>query len=958
MKCITALTSPPHRPTFSEDCAAQLDEADIQTIEALPPASLAALNKTLAGSLFACKVLVQHPEWLTEYDSALSPPDRNAIKAALDAVLLAAEDEGAFNAGLRAVRQHMMLRIIHADINRDFDLNATTGALSDLAEISLQTAIAFHEPRLQRRFGVPRNRKGEAQPFIIIGMGKLGARELNLSSDIDLIFCYPDGGQTDGDKCIENQEYFIKLGKKVIQSLDAVTADGMVFRVDMRLRPYGQSGALVSPFRALEEYYQTQGREWERYAMVKARVVATSALPSVTPRLNELEAIRLSFTFRKYIDFSVIDALRNLKRLIQQEVRRRQLDDDVKLGSGGIREIEFIAQVFQLIRGGRDTELQQNRVDVILPLLESMNCLPPGVAAKLLEAYTFLRNTEHAIQAFNDEQTQKLPDTPQARDALLAVMSIADWEAFTEKLEQHRAFVRHEFAHVIASPEDDEEEVAEQEEALLLWQQACGIREQDTDSDLASVLNEFAHSPLIQNLTSNSRERLDRFMPLLISEVQHVDDPDSALRRLLPLVHAVARRSAYLVLLMENRDALTQLVKLAATSAQIATQLTTYPALLDELLDTRSLYSLPEKTDLRNELQRAMMRVDEQDLEQQMETLRYFRLSHALRVAACEVAGTLPLMKVSDYLTFLAEVILEYCLTLVWRMMVTRHGYPDGRERETPEFLIVGYGKLGGIEMNHGSDLDLVFIHNASITGYTQGGKEIDNQTFYVCLGQKLIHILNTQTASGRLYEVDMRLRPSGNSGLLATTLSAFEKYQFNDAWTWEHQALVRARPIAGDEGLMETFNALRHRVLGLERDHEALAKDIVEMRYKMRSHLGSDARDDTVFHIKQDAGGIVDIEFMVQYLVLAWSHAEPDIATYTDNIRILEALAHTDKLSAQEVEQLIAAYKALREVTHRLTIEQKPSTISNDALLAERQSVIDIWHRLFPETQTDGADE
>ena len=870
------------------------------------------------------------------------------------------------NQALRQLRNTAMTGIIWRDFNRLVDTLQTTQELSWLAEICIQQAMDFHYKLLVEKHGEPKNREGEVQPMLVIGMGKLGAGELNLSSDIDLIFAYPDTGETDGQRPLSNQEFFIHLGKALIQSLDNTTADGFVFRVDMRLRPFGQSGALVSHFSALEDYYQTQGREWERYAMIKAKVVASTHKNTDISdgAITTLKQLITSFTYRRYVDFSVIEALRDLKQKINQEVARRKLTHDVKLGAGGIREIEFIAQAFQLIRGGRDTQLQDNRLMLILPLLEELNCLPKGKAAELIEAYKFLRNTEHAIQGFQDKQTQKLPDDPDQQRGIAQVLGFDDWPSFSHKLGQFQQTVKTEFAEVIASPDDKPEaELSGDCDWSCIWQDALepdsyiALLQEHNHEDPVKSLEELESLRMCSNVATMqpaSRQRLDAFMPRLLAALANTTTPTATLTRIVQLVKAVARRSAYLLLLIENPGALKQLVKLTSESVWFAEELATRPALLDELLDLRTLYRATDKAELVDELRRTMLRINEDDLEEQMEALRYFRSAHALRVAACEISGALPLMKVSDYLTWLAEALLNYTLNAAWQQMTDKHGYPDGDERSTPNFIVLGYGKLGGIELGHGSDLDLVFIHNANPMGATDGDardkKPLDNQTFYMRLGQKMIHMLNTRMSSGELYEVDMRLRPSGNSGMLVSTLKAFEKYQQTEAWTWEHQALVRARVVAGDSALAQQFNDVRACILCQERELGKLKTDVREMREKMRAHLGSDKLNSGThaFHLKQDRGGIVDIEFMVQYAVLAWAHKVPALTQYTDNIRILESLAQSNLMSAQEVDKLTEAYKAHRSLGHRLTLQKQPSLIQagnldEDVKLA-REAVAQLW--------------
>lgn len=914
------------------------------------------LHRTIQCSEFAKRTILQNPN---DVITALEDGSFHTELTLNDTIqsITTTTDSTIFEQQLRRFRQQSMLRIIWRDVNRIADLPTTTQELSYLAEASIQAALAHHYLLLKDKYGTPRNSDGIEQPMVVLGMGKLGAYELNLSSDIDLIFCYPEKGQTDHPKKpLDNQEFFTRLGKKIIHSLDSQSADGFVFRVDMRLRPYGQSGPLVCSFSALEDYYQTQGREWERYAMIKARIVANHNNPIYD---DELMTLLRDFTYRKYIDFSVIDALRHLKIAITQEVTRRQLHDDVKLGAGGIREIEFITQAFQLIRGGRDVELQDNRLLHTLPRLEANNYLPKNTAKTLSDAYYFLRNSEHAIQAYEDKQTQKLPIDTKARQALILTMGYNTWDDYYTELNQHRQNVSHEFNAVIASPEDQEKSHDDISPWQGVWLDTMDIartssylsqHNYERAEESAEQLEQLRTSLHASAIHATGKYRLDQLMPFMLMRISECSCPSTTLARIIPLIRSVIRRSAYLLLLIENPIALAQLVTLSDASPWIAKQLTERPALLDELIDPRSLFQLPNKEELLDELRRLMLRIDENDLSEQMDALRHFRSSHALRVAACEITGVLPLMQVSDYLTYIAEAILDISLQLCWQTMTQKHGYPDGKETNSAPFIIVGYGKLGGIELSHGSDLDLVFIHNTNINGETNGAKPIDNQTFFMRLGQKIIHMLNTRTGVGELYEVDMRLRPSGNSGLLTASLSAFEKYQLHDAWTWEHQALVRARVVAGNLELTDQFNLVRTRVLSHSRMLETLQKDVVEMREKMRNQLGCDIHNDGTkpFHLKQDAGGIVDIEFMVQYAVLAWSQADPALLTYTDNIRILACLAQTSRLSAEEVDQLIEAYKAFRSNGHRLTLQQKPSVIATHELLNERHNVQNIWNTWF----------
>jgi glutamate-ammonia-ligase adenylyltransferase len=927
--------------------------------------------RVTAASDFVIEQSVRDPLMLLELvqsgelDRSFSPGE---LCAQIAAAATAAETDDLLGRALRRQRTRHQVRIIWRDLTRQADLVETCRDLSDMADASIDQAYQWLYTRHCQQFGVPTGRRsGEPQQMVVLGMGKLGAVELNLSSDIDLIFAYPEGGETVGVKRpLDNQEFFIRLGQRLIKALDPMTVDGFVFRVDMRLRPYGSSGALVLSFNALEQYYQDQGRDWERYAMIKSRVVAGDQVAGA-----QLQEMLRPFVYRRYLDFSAIEALRTMKQLIQQEVRRKGMADNIKLGSGGIREVEFIAQAFQLIHGGRDLSLQQRPLLKVLSTLEGQGYLPPAVISELREGYEFLRYTEHAIQAIADRQTQMLPDGAQDQARIAFMLGFADWPAFHERLMYWRGRVAWHFGQVIADP--DEEEGAESEvvvggEWLPLWEEAqdeeaaCRQLEEGGFADAPKALKALAglrSSPQLRAMQRLGRERLDAFIPRLLAQAVEHANPDLVLERVLPLVEAVARRSAYLVLLTENPDALRRLLTLCAASPWIAEQITRFPLLLDELLNEGRLFKPPLAPELAAELRERLTRIPEDDLEQQMEALRHFKLAHRLRVAASEIAGSLPLMKVSDYLTWLAEAILEQVLALAWRQTVAKYGTPlrtDGSLCD-PGFIIVGYGKVGGLELGHGSDLDLVFIHDGDPQAETDGPKPIDGAQFFTRLGQRIIHLLTAQTNSGQLYEVDMRLRPSGASGLLVSSLGAFSRYQENEAWTWEHQALVRARVLVGSQDVGQAFEKVRAAILGKPRDLPTLRQEVSEMRAKMRENLGSkstaagtgaNAFDATApFDLKQDAGGIVDIEFMVQYAALAWSQTHPPLLRWTDNIRILEELEHEGLMPVEDASLLREAYKAYRSAAHRQALQKDPGVIPGDQFAGERRQVMRIWREL-----------
>jgi glutamate-ammonia-ligase adenylyltransferase len=935
------------------------------------PERWAQFARVTAASEFVIEQSVRDPLMLLtlvqsgELDRAFAPGE---LCAQIAAAVNAAQNEDELGRALRRQRARHQVRIIWRDLTRQADLVQSCRDLSDMADATIDQAYQWLYSRHCEQFGTPTGRRsGEPQQMVILGMGKLGAVELNLSSDIDLIFAYPEGGETVGVKrALDNQEFFIRLGQRLIKALDPMTVDGFVFRVDMRLRPYGSSGALVLSFNALEQYYQDQGRDWERYAMIKARVVAGDQVAGA----QLLDMLR-PFVYRRYLDFSAIEALRTMKQLIQQEVRRKGMADNIKLGSGGIREVEFIAQAFQLIHGGRDLSLQQRPLLKVLSTLEGQGYLPPAVISELREGYEFLRYTEHAIQAIADRQTQMLPDGAQDQARIAFMLGFADWDAFHEKLMFWRGRVAWHFAQVIADPDEDENaesEVVVGGEWLPLWEEAqdeeaaCRQLEEGGFADASKALKALAglrSSPQLRAMQRLGRERLDAFIPRLLAQAVEHANPDLVLERVLPLVEAVARRSAYLVLLTENPGALRRLLTLCAASPWIAEQITRFPLLLDELLNEGRLFKPPLAPELAAELRERLTRIPEDDLEQQMEALRHFKLAHRLRVAASEIAGSLPLMKVSDYLTWLAEAILEQVLALAWRQTVAKYGTPlrtDGTLCD-PGFIIVGYGKVGGLELGHGSDLDLVFIHDGDPQAETDGPKSIDGAQFFTRLGQRIIHLLTAQTNSGQLYEVDMRLRPSGASGLLVSSLGAFARYQENEAWTWEHQALVRARVLVGSQDVGQAFEKVRAQVLGKARDLAKLQQEVSEMRAKMRDNLGTkstaagtaaNAFDATApFDLKQDAGGIVDIEFMVQYAALAWSQSHPPLLRWTDNIRILEELEREGLMPAEDASLLREAYKAYRSAAHRQALQKDAGVISGDQFAEERRQVLRIWKEM-----------
>ncbi|EPJ9673942.1 TPA: bifunctional [glutamate--ammonia ligase]-adenylyl-L-tyrosine phosphorylase/[glutamate--ammonia-ligase] adenylyltransferase [Citrobacter freundii] len=919
----------------------------------LPETELSAQAKSvLTLSDFVQDGVIAHPHWLAELESV--PPQADEWQQYgewLQAALATVNDEAALMHELRLFRRRVMVRIAWAQALSLVEDTDILQQLSHLAETLIVSARDWLYNACCREWGTPCSQEGIPQPLLILGMGKLGGGELNFSSDIDLIFAWPEHGSTQGGRReLDNAQFFTRMGQRLIKVLDQPTHDGFVYRVDMRLRPFGDSGPLVLSFAALEDYYQEQGRDWERYAMVKARIMGDTDGRYV----EELRAMLRPFVFRRYIDFSVIQSLRNMKGMIAREVRRRGLKDNIKLGAGGIREIEFIVQVFQLIRGGREPSLQSRSLLPTLRAIAALHLLPESDAEQLRQAYLFLRRLENLLQSINDEQTQTLPGDELNRARLAWGMNVDDWLQLTETLEEHMANVRRVFNELIGDDETETQEDALSEQWRELWQDA--LQEDDTPPVLAhlsdddrmrvlALIADFRKELDKRTIGPRGRQVLDHLMPHLLSDVCTRQDAFLPLSRITPLLVGIVTRTTYLELLSEFPGALKHLISLCAASPMVASQLARYPLLLDELLDPNTLYQ-PTATDAyRDELRQYLLRVPEDDEEQQLEALRQFKQTQLLRIAAADIAGTLPVMKVSDHLTWLAEAMIDAVVQQAWLQMVARYGQPTHlADRDGRGFAVVGYGKLGGWELGYSSDLDLIFLHDCPVDVMTDGDREIDGRQFYLRLAQRIMHLFSTRTSSGILYEVDARLRPSGAAGMLVTSAESFADYQKNEAWTWEHQALVRARVVYGDPQLTSQFDTVRRDIMTLPRDGKTLQTEVREMREKMRAHLGNKHRDR--FDIKADEGGITDIEFITQYLVLRYAHDKPKLTRWSDNVRILELLAQNDIMDEQEAMALTHAYTTLRDELHHLALQEQPGHVAQTCFEAERTQVGASWQK------------
>lgn len=833
-------------------------------------------------------------------------------------------DEAALKQQLRRLRQQVLARLIVRDLNGLADFNEVVRATSALAEVTIQQAIAFHTQQFQPQYGTPKSVTGETQSLIVVGMGKLGGVELNVSSDIDLIFAYEQEGQTDGAQVISNQEYFTKLGKKLIAALDDVTEDGFVFRVDMRLRPFGSEGALVSCLDALEDYYQNYGREWERYAWIKGRVVAGPD--------KALTRVLKPFVFRKYLDFNAYASMRDLKVQIQRDVMQRGLEDNIKLGRGGIREVEFIAQVFQLIRGGQDTDLQIKPTLQVLQLLGQQRVLPQETVAQLTEGYIYLRNVEHRLMYIDDQQTQDLPRSEESRQRLVWMMNMDSWADFLAQLNQHRAIIQ---AHFDATFSDSGHQDFLQETAI--WQgtaaQSVAVEYLSTlgftePAESFQRLHTLHASSRYQQLPEQSKFRFDKLMPLVMYQAAQTSTPDVALLRAINLLESICRRASYLALLTEFPESLQLVIKLCAASPWLAQYLTAHPILLDELLDTQSLYDAPDFVAMQAELTKKM-RALEGDTEAQMDTMRHYKNAAVLRFAAQDVGGLLALETLSDYLSALAELILQVSLQTIWPTLKFKH-------QDTPQFAIIGYGKLGGKELGYVSDLDIIFLYEDA---------HPDAAEIYARFAQRINNWFNSLTNAGLLYETDLQLRPDGNSGLLVSSVQAFEDYQLHKAWIWEHQAISRARFVAGDAQVGAQFSAIREQVMLQVRDQAKLKQEVAQMREKMRL---SHPPKPNVFDVKHDKGGIIDVEFTVQYLVLLHAQQYTQLLENIGNIGLLHTLGQLGIIEVKRADDVANAYRAYRKIIHSTKLQGKEAKVDTVEIAEHQTAVIALWQQVL----------
>ena len=934
------------------------------------------LMNAISMSSFVKRTLLSQPELLNQwFEHSPSPQDCKHYTERLAQALQNVQDEEQLGKELRLFRHREMATLSFIQSNKLASVEFVFQALSDLAEAIILQARDWLYQRCCVEYGIPMNSLNEPQELLILGMGKLGGWELNFSSDIDLIFVYPDVGETvGGRKAVENSKFFTRLGQRLIRALDEVTAEGFAYRTDMRLRPFGDSGALVLSFASMEDYYQEQGRDWERYAMIKAKILGED-LSNLNHRY--LKQMLRPFVYRRYLDFSAIQSLREMKEKISREVVRRNLIDNIKLGAGGIREVEFIVQTFQMMRGGRDKILQERSLLTVLPRLAELNLLTIEQVTDLRTAYLFFRQVENVLQALDDKQTQTLPTDEQAQQCLILATqkyliateqgetwlehAIQNWADFLQVLGQYQKKVRAVFNALIGK-DDEEENPPLVNEQIALWRDILHL--EMNEEDLASVLKEYAvqdadYAEIFRWLTTTlqdwsrkpigvrGREVLRTLLPKMLDKIFSQPNYLILLPRLLKILDKITTRTTYLELLTEKEQILPQLITLCGQSIMIADQIARYPMLLDELMSNKGLTQVIDFRDYEPALNDYLVRIPEEDKEALIDALRQFKQSQILRIASADIMGVLPVMKISDHLTYLAEAIIGAVVNMAWKAVSQRFGVPEHLGENEKGFAVIGYGKLGGIELGYNSDLDLVFLHNAPENSETVGGrKSVSSHQFYLKLAQKINSIFNLNTSAGVLYEVDMRLRPSGEAGLLVSTFNAYEFYQKNEAWTWESQALVRARCVYGTKSLKAEFDQIRQSTLAKKRDAVTLKAEITGMRAKMYQHFTQPQAVE--FNLKTDKGGITDIEFIAQYLVLANAETSPEMAVWSDNIRIFDTAMAYGILTEPAGEQLKYCYMAMRNRIHHLNLLRQPSCVPMSEFEAERDFIGKMWSQIF----------
>ncbi|MCC8364422.1 bifunctional [glutamate--ammonia ligase]-adenylyl-L-tyrosine phosphorylase/[glutamate--ammonia-ligase] adenylyltransferase [Lysobacter sp. A6] len=872
------------------------------------------------ASDFAIDTLLRQPA-LVDTLASFAPPA---------SLVLARDARRDWGTLLRRHRTAESTRLVFRDVAGVDDVDATLAGSTRLADQCLQVALEALEVEFAERFGRVRAPDGSAQRLVVFGLGKLGGGELNFSSDVDLVYAYPQEGEADGPRSLAAEDYFARLGQQLAKLLDEVTADGFSHRVDLRLRPFGNAGRVALPFAAMESYFQREGRDWERYAWQKARPVAGD----VAAGLRFLETLR-PFVYRRYLDYGALDGLREMKAAIAAEVARKELADDVKRGPGGIREIEFLVQALQLIRGGREPALRERRLLPALDALVDAGQVSTEAGAALTDAYRFLRRLENRLQMLRDAQTHALPQGELDRHRIARGLGFDDWTGLRTTLDAHRGRVATEFEALLAP----RGRTAAPSELATYWRALpdagdaqtltdAGFRDSET---LDGSLRDFARAPGVRTLSDATRARLDRVLPALLASAARATQPDAALRRVLPLLHTLLRRASYLALLDEQPPALARLVDVVSGSALLAERIAAHPLLLDELLDRRTNEAMPAREDF---VAACSATLRDDDAEAALMALNEVRQALSFRIALATLDARQSAQDSARLLAWLADAVVQVVLELAQREVERAHGRVPGAR-----FAVLGYGSLGGQELGFGSDLDLVFLYDAPPDAHSDGARPLDASRWFARLAQKIVALLGTVTGAGRLYDVDVRLRPDGAKGLLVSSLASFSDYQRERAWTWEHQALVRALGVAGDATLIADFERVRAETLARARDPETLRGEIVQMRQRMRAEL--DRTDAARFDLKQGDGGLVDLEFLLQWGVLDRADENAAWLKPRDTPGLLRLACEDGLYDRERCDALLAAHAALLDAGLKCTLDRRPRiTAETDAIAAARATI------------------
>jgi [glutamine synthetase] adenylyltransferase / [glutamine synthetase]-adenylyl-L-tyrosine phosphorylase len=904
-------------------------------VEIGPGTARDAIERACRLSRYARRSLESQPALTQTLD-----PTRAFTAQAMRSIIRSAEpaDEASLMKALRDLRKRVLVTLIVRDLAGWADLSEVTATMTALADVALDEACTRIEAWVASQYGIPMAPDGSSQRLMVVGMGKLGGCELNVSSDIDLVFLHGEegdthAGDTHGSRSISNSELFTRVARKLIAALGEITADGFVFRVDMRLRPYGDSGPLVCNLAMLENYFITQGREWERYAWIKARLIRGG-------REDELAALVRPFVFRRHLDYGAAASMRSLHAQIRQEVTRRDMADNIKLGPGGIREVEFIAQLFQLIRGGREAALRTQPTLEVLRVLAEHALLPSAAAAELAQAYEFLRRLEHRLQYLDDQQTQSLPRSEDDRALVAQAMDMPDWPHLLEALDAQRRIVSHHFGQIFATSGHSPDEASDTAAAPGLPAAAIEAEGDALSQQLGQL--DYAHPDVLaarvigmrtgsryRQMPASGQARIDILLPRVLEIAARLQDRDAAAESLLDLIESIGRRESYLALLVEYPQALAAVADLAAASRWAAQYLGQHPILLDELLDNRALAAAPDLAGMTRALENQLHEYDG-DTERQMDVLRHFKHAQTFRLLVQDLAGRLPLETLSDHLSDLACACLTSVMRLAWDYLRVRH-------RPEPRFGIVGYGKLGGKELGYASDLDIIFLYE------DEGAQAAE---VYARYALRINTWLTTVTPAGVLYETDLRLRPDGASGLLVSPFEAFVDYQRNKAWVWEHQALTRARHVAGDAAIAHRFEALRVEILRSQRDTTELRREIIAMRSKM---LDAHPNTSALFDLKHDRGGIIDVEFMVQYLVLAHAAQHAELTANSGNLALIMRAAALGLIPVTDAQAVHAAYRRYRQLQHALRLRgDRYARLDPATVATEIGSVRRLWDLVF----------